>query len=601
MTSNPTILIIDDDEQIRRLLTLLLADKYECVSVASAEAAIAAMTERDFDLVMSDINMDGISGLDLLPSVRQHCPHAVVLMISGAHTIETAIEAIRGGAFDYITKPFDLNHVEAAVERALQHHTLLTEKRKYETNLEKLVLERTARLDYLAFHDSLTDLPNRVLFADRVAQALTIAQRNQQMVGVLFFAIDRFKKISDTLGHTLADVCLTEVAARLGNCVPEGDTIGRFEGDEFAVLLTQVEHTEDLVALANVIAAALKPSFNLDGQEVYVTASMGISIFPHDGVDADSILRNAGAALYRARGRGGNNYQFYTSDMNSQALRRLELETNLRRAIENDELVLFYQPQIDYGSGLVVGAEALVRWQHPTLGLLLPAEFIPLAEDTGVIAQLGAWVIRSACIEARRWQDLGHETLRVAVNVSASEFQQPEFLENVSQVLTETGLGGERLELELTETTLMENAEATVRLLNEIRNLGVTIAIDDFGTGYSSLSYLKRLPIDMLKLDRSFVEGITTDPDDAALVTAVINLAHKLRLKVIAEGVETDEHLSFLRRCRCDRGQGYLSGKPMPADVFLASLGPALKPLQISRQKRPDRVPAAVERGWKIS
>lgn len=594
-----TILIIDDDEQVRSLLVALLGEVYDTTNAGSAEEALAIMVKNDFDLIISDINMGGISGLDLLPHVQRHCPHAVVLMISGALSIETAIEALRGGAFDYITKPLDLKHVEAAVARALQHHALLREKRRYDTNLEELVRERTARIEHLNYHDALTDLPNRVLFADRVTQAVAIAQRDHRRAGVLFLAIDRFKKINDTLGHILSDFCLTEVAARLRKCVPEGDTIARFEGAEFAVLLTQVKQADDLVALANVIALALKPSFNLEGREVYVTASIGLSIFPHDGVDAETILRNAGAALYRAKRCGGNNYQFYTPDMNSRALKRLELETSLRRAIGNDELILFYQPQIEYGSDLVVGAEALVRWQHPILGLLLPAEFIPLAEDTGVILQLGAWVMRTACIEARRWQDLGRENLCVAVNVSAREFQQPDFFDNLVQVLTDTGLDAERLELELTETTLMENAEATVKLLTEIRKLGVTIAIDDFGTGYSSLSYLKRLPIDMVKLDRSFVEGITNDLDDAALVTAVITLAHKLRLKVIAEGVETDEHFRLLRRLRCDRGQGYLFGRPMPAEVFRKSFGPSLKPLRLARRKAGDRTLLAAHGGGK--
>jgi diguanylate cyclase (GGDEF)-like protein len=574
-TKKPAILIVDDDEQIRNLLVELLCDRYDSTTVSSAEEALAIIAKKEFDLIVSDINMGNISGLDLLPHVRRDCPHAVVLMISGALTIESAIEAMRGGAFDYIMKPLDLNHVEAAIDRAFRHHTLLREKRDYENNLEELVRQRTAQIEHLAYHDALTNLPNRVLFADRVTQALTIAHRHQQMAGVLFLAIDRFKKINDTLGHELGALCLTEVAARLGECMQEGDTIARFEGDEFALLLIQVEGTKVLVELAHAIAAAFKPSFHLNEQEVYVTASIGISIFPDDGKDAETILKNTGAALNRAKKKGGNNYQFYKSDMNARALKRLKLETSLRRAIENEEFVLYYQPQIDFASGLVVGAEALVHWQHPTLGRLPPLEFISLAEETGMIVQLGAWVMRSACVEARRWQDDGFANLRVAVNVSAREFQQANFFESLEQVLSDTGLEADKLELELTETTVMESGEAAVELLNKIRKLGVTIAIDDFGTGYSSLSYLKRLPTDILKLDQSFVNGATSDPDDAALVTAVIALAHNLRLKVIAEGVETEEQSSFLRQLRCDGGQGYLFGKPMPSDVF-RSLGSSL-------------------------
>jgi len=567
-----SLLIIDDDEQIRSLLVELLCGNYRCTNVASAEDAITVLGESEFDVVISDINMSGISGLDLLPHVHQACPDAAVIMISGQQSIESAIEAIRGGAFDYVMKPLDLNHVEAAVARAWRHHKLLKQKRSYEENLEELVRERAEQIEHLAYHDVLTGLPNRVLFLDRVTQALTAAQRNPEMVGIVFLSLDRFKKINDTLGHIFGDFCLTEVAARLHRCVKDGDTIARFEGDEFALLLTQVKGTEDLIELAQVIAEALKPCFHLNEQEVFVTASIGISIFPDDGQDSSTILKNAGAALHMAKMLGGNNYRFYTSDMNARALKRLELETSLRRAVEKEELEVYYQPQIEYATGKVVAAEALVRWHHPSLGFLPPAEFIPLAEDTGVIEQLGAWVMHTACSEARTWQANSFGDTRIAINVSSREFRQPHFYDRMVDILAQTGLDAGKLELELTETTIMEHTEAAVESLMKIRKLGVKIAIDDFGTGYSSLSYLKRLPIDTLKLDRSFVNGATSDPDDAALVMAVITLAHNLRLKVIAEGVETEEHLRFLRLLRCDGGQGYLFGKPMPAEVFRSTL-----------------------------
>lgn len=566
------LLIIDDDEQIRNLLVELLCEHYECTNVASAEEALAVLRGCEFDVVISDINMTGISGLDLLPHVHEACPDAAVIMISGQQTIESAIEAIRGGAFDYIMKPLDLNHVEAAVGRAARHHRLLQQKRHYETNLEELVRERAAQLEHLSYHDVLTGLPNRVLFQDRVTQVLTAAQHTPRMIGIIFLSLDRFKKINDTLGHAFGDFCMTEVAVRLRQCIQDGDTIARFDGDEFALLLTQVSGTEDIVELAQTMADALRPPFQLDEREVFVTASMGISIFPDDGGDSNTILKNAGAALHMAKMLGGNNYRFYTSDMNARALKRLELESNLRRAIDREELEVYYQPQIEYASGKVVGAEALVRWHHPTLGFLPPAEFIPLAEDTGVIEELGAWVMRTACAEAGRWHAEGFEDVRIAINVSTREFRNPNFYERMLETLQQTGLDPRKLEVELTETTMMANTNAAVELLRKIRKLGVKIAIDDFGTGYSSLSYLKRLPIDTLKLDRSFVNGATSDPDDAALVMAVITLAHNLRLKVIAEGVETEEHLRFLRLLRCDGGQGYLFGKPMPAAVFRSSL-----------------------------
>lgn len=564
------ILIIDDDTPIRNLLSDLLCEEYDCTEAGSAEEALAVLAASDFDLVLSDINMGGISGLDLVPHVHLRAPETVVVMISGQQGIETAIEAMHAGAFDYITKPFDVRHVEAAVRRALGQRTLLLEKRLYENNLEELVAQRTAQVERLAYYDTLTGLPNRVLFSDRLDQALTIAQRNQQMVSTLLVSVDRFKKINDTLGHAIGDLLLKEVGERLQKCVKKGETVARFEGEEFALLFTQVEATDDLVETGQIIDEALKPSFLLAGHEVYLTASIGISIFPFDGEEGATILQNAGAALYRAKTQGGNNYQFYTADMNARALKRLAMETSLRRAIENNEFVLYYQPQIDFASGKVVGAEALIRWQHPDLGLLAPLEFVPLAEDTGLIVSIGAWVMREACTQAQTWRASGFGDLGIAVNVSARQFQQKGFFESVLRVLEETGLHSDCLELELTETSIMENAESAVALLSDIRKLGVKIAIDDFGTGYSSLSYLKRLPIDILKLDRSFVNGATSDPDDAALVMAIITLAHNLRLHVIAEGVETAEHLRFLRLLRCDGGQGFLFSKPLSADLFAA-------------------------------
>ena len=570
-SAKSVILIIDDDEQVRTLLEELLRDEYECVVVASAEEALAVLNEEDFDLVISDINMGGISGLELVPRVLKDTPDTVVVMISGQQTIDSAIEAMRVGAFDYITKPLDLRHVQAAVRRALAHHQLLTGKRQYENHLEDMVAQRTAEIEHLAFYDHLTDLPNRTLFADRCAQALASAQRSKRLVGVMLVSLDRFKKVSDTLGHAAGDVVLSEAAARLQSCVSEADTVARFDGEEFALLLTQIGEAGDLADISAAVHDAFKEPFRLGGQDVYVTNSIGISLFPFNGEDSNTILGNAGAALYRAKTQGGNNHQFYAADMNAQAVERLALENSLRRAIENDGFITYYQPVVDLGSEEIIGLEALVRWQHPDLGVLPPAKFIGLAEDTGLIVDIGDLVLRTACARTRKWQEEGLGRLRIAVNVSPRQFQQRNFLDQVVQVLDETRLDPTCLELELTETSIMENAESAVKLLTEIRKLGVKIAIDDFGTGYSSLSYLKRLPIDTVKLDRSFVTGATTDPDDAALVMAIITLAHNLRLTVIAEGVETTEQLSFLRLLRCDEAQGYLFGKPVPAEAFESS------------------------------
>jgi diguanylate cyclase (GGDEF)-like protein len=583
--SKAHLLIIDDEPEIRNVLSEFLSESYRCVAVNSAEKALALIATERFDLIISDITMERMSGLEMVPHILNEAPQAVIVMISGQQTIEYAIEAMRAGAFDYITKPFDLRHVDAAVRRALGHHQLLEAKLLYENRLEELVRQRTAEVEHLAYYDTLTELPNRILFQDRLGQALAVAQRTGQMLGAIFLALDQYKKINDTLGHALGDLLLKNVAERLKHRVSGSDTVARFDGDEFALLLTQITGTRELVEISRSISEVLRPPFLLEGDEVYVTASIGISLFPGDGTDLTTLLKNAEAALSRARMQGGNNYQFYSSDMNARALKRLALESSLRRAVENEEFSVHYQSQVDLDSMKVVGAEALVRWQHPQLGVLAPADFIPLAEDTGLICPIGTWVLRTACAQTRAWQQEGFARIRIAVNVSPRQFQDENFMQTVVQTLSETGLDSHYLELELTETSIMQNTESAVKTLNGLREIGVKIAIDDFGTGYSSLGYLKRLPIDCVKFDRSFVRGATTDPDDAALVMAMIALAHNLKLRVVAEGVETDKQAAFLRLLRCHEGQGYLFSKPMPAEVFHASLAaePGRKPDVLSK------------------
>ena len=568
----PKILIVDDDEEIRNLLQELLCGAHECIVAGSVDEALAILQTASFDLVLSDINLGTDSGLDLVPRIIKQAANTVVIMISGQQSIEFAIGALRVGAFDYIMKPFDVRHVEAAVHRALAQHRLLEEKQRYEDNLEELVRQRTAEIEHLGYHDRLTDLPNRILFADRCAQAIAIAQRNKHGVAVLLVSLDRLNRVIEIFGHAAGDTVLTEAAVRLRNCIGNGDTVARFDGDEFAVLLTHLNQAGDATEAAIAIGQALKPPFRLNEQDVYVTASIGIGIFPNNGANSATILSNTEAALYRAKRSGGNNYQFYAAEMNALAIKRLALETSLRRAVENNEFIVYYQPVLSLSSDQVVGVEALVRWRHPELGILPPAKFIGLAEETGLILEIGQMVLRTACAQARIWEGYGYGSLRVAVNISAHHFQKKNFLEQVVDILDETKLDPRRLELELTESSMIENAESAANLLCELRALGVRVAIDDFGTGYSSLSYLKRLPIGTVKLDRSFVNGATTDPNDAALVMAIITLAHNLDLKVIAEGVETYEQRTFLRLLRCDEGQGYLFGKPMPAAVFASSL-----------------------------
>ncbi|OGI41918.1 MAG: hypothetical protein A2150_01350 [Candidatus Muproteobacteria bacterium RBG_16_64_11] len=439
-------------------------------------------------------------------------------------------------------------------------------------DLMRTITERTqANLYSLAHFDALTGLPNRLLFLDRLNQTMAQAHRNERLVAVMLLDLDRFKAINDTLGHTMGDLLLKSVAERLAECVREDDTVARLGGDEFTVLLPEIRYIQDAAAVAQKILDALAQPFFLDGHEVFIGTSIGISLYPFDE-ELSALLRNADTAMYEAKQDGGNTYQFYTAEMSTASLRRLSLEGALRRALERGEFVLHYQPQIDLARDEIVGAEALVRWQHPDLGLLGPMEFIPLAEENGLIVPLGEWVLRTACAQNRAWQNAGLPPIRVTVNLSVRQFHQKNLADIVARILEQTGLDAQRLELEITESCLIQNTQTTVTLLTELNRLGVRISIDDFGTGYSSLAYLKRFPIDTLKIDRSFVCDIDTDPDDAAIVKAIIALAQSLEMHVIAEGVETRNQLDFLHTYQCNEIQGYLVSPPLPAGDFAALL-----------------------------
>lgn len=566
----PKLLIIDDEEQIRHLLMDLLSSLYDCCTASSAEEALAALSEQTFDLVISDIDMGRMSGLELVPRVHSLSPDTVVVMISGNQDIEFAIQALRVGAFDYITKPIDLRHVEASVERALKHSELLKEKRRYKEQLEELLQQRTAEVDWLAYYDTVTQLPNRALFEDRLTQACSVAKSSGQSLGVLFISLDQFKKVNDSLGHAPGDSLLREFAERLKSCISKSDTVARFGNDEFALLQTQIDGTNDVIETIGSLSQVLKFSFDLPGHELYATASVGVSMFPIDGEDCHTLLKNAGAALYKAKKSGGANYQFFTADMHELATRRLALETQLRRAIQNEEFLIHYQPRVSVDSLAITGVEALVRWQHPQFGLVSPSEFIPLAEDTGLILPIGEWVLRQACEQNRRWQDQGFAPIQVAVNISGRQFHDRDLSQTVIRILNESGLAPHHLELELTESSIMQNEEFAANVLTRWRNMGINITIDDFGTGVSSLASLKRLPIGALKIDQSFVRDTSIDPDDAAIVLAIITLAHNLRLRVVAEGVETEEQLRFLQLMRCDEIQGYFFSKPLPAEKLVS-------------------------------
>lgn len=425
--------------------------------------------------------------------------------------------------------------------------------------------EAEQRILHLATHDVLTSLPNRVLLYDRINQAITQAHRSGNCVGVIFVDLDKFKVVNDSLGHDTGDLLLQAVAAKLSMTLRETDTVARQGGDEFIIVVPGLGHPEDTAVIAQKLLASLSEPFMVKTYELHTGASIGISIYPHDGEDVATLMKNSDTAMYHAKESGRNNYQFFAAQMNVIAAERLLLETNLRHALERDEFLLYYQPIVLCGSGDVVGAEALLRWQQPELGWVSPAKFIPVAEDTGLIGPLGEWVFKTACLQVKAWLDAGYATPRVAINLSTRQFRQGNLIEVIAQTISEAGIEARHVEVEITESLLMERADEAVSKLQALSNMGIRISIDDFGTGYSSLSYLKRFPIDKLKIDQSFVRDVASDPDDAAIVVAIIAMAHSLDVKVVAEGVETVEQYDFLRQHGCDECQGYYFSKPLPA------------------------------------
>ena len=427
-------------------------------------------------------------------------------------------------------------------------------------------------LTHSAQHDFLTSLPNRVLLNDRVNQAIAMAPRHLKKVAVLFLDLDGFKHINDSLGHPIGDQLLQSIAKRIVNCVRAADTVSRQGGDEFVVLLSEVERSEDVALTARRILQTIAQPHPIGQHDLHVTTSIGLSVYPDDGRDAETLIKNADTAMYQAKENGHNSYRFFKPAMNVRAVERQSIEESLRRALERREFALHYQPKINLKSGEITGAEALLRWTHPTRGLVPPSQFIPVAEDCGLILPIGDWVLREACRQARSWIDTGLPLETIAVNISAMQFRDENFLEGVFAVIEETGLNPRSLELELTESVLMRHAESTESILKKLGAKGVQLAVDDFGTGYSSLSYLRKFPIDALKIDQSFVRQITTSPEETTIVTAVISMGRSLKLRVVAEGVETREELSFLREHDCEEAQGYYFGRPTPPKEFAALL-----------------------------
>lgn len=428
------------------------------------------------------------------------------------------------------------------------------------------------RMAYLAQHDFLTDLPNRLLLNDRIAQAISLAERTHKTLAVLFLDLDNFKHINDSLGHAVGDKLLVLVAERLSACIRQSDTVSRQGGDEFIVLISNVHDVEDAILTADKILLALASPYPIDQHQLYITTSIGISAYPSDAKNAETLIKNADTAMYQAKQRGRNNYQFFKSEMNVRAVERQEIEVKLRRAIEQQEFVLYYQPKFNLNTGLITGAEALIRWLHPDWGMTLPDRFVAIAEDSGLIVQIGRWVLREAAEQAQRWAGLGLKLDSIAVNISALEFRHKNFVENVSDILRDTGFDPTRLQLEITESVLMQDADVSSAILQQLKDKGIQLAVDDFGTGYSSLSYLNAFPIDVLKIDQSFVHDIDGNRGNGVIVSAIIAMGTSLNQRVVAEGIEQDEQLAFLKSLDCEEGQGFIFSPALSAEKFAEML-----------------------------
>lgn len=561
------VLVVDDDPMVRVLVGESLRQIGLIVEEAeTGEAALEFIGRSQPDVVLLDVLMPGMNGFDACAAIRatDRGRHIPIMMMTGLDDIDSIDHAFEVGATDFITKPLNyaiLGHRVRYLLRTMQAFESVRQSKK--------------AIHHLAYYDALTNLPNRRMFTERLHQSLEAARRNNSLMGVLFIDIDNFKRINDSFGHTVGDRLLRSVAGQLLTCLRRSDAVARDQedevrvarlgGDEFTVLLGRINQAEDAARVARRIIDAIAVPFLIGTEEVVVTPSIGIAVFPYDGDSVEELIRNADTAMFNAKERGRNNYEFYTHSMSATLFERLAMENALHKALSDSEFEVYYQPKINLLTREVVGMETLLRWRHPDKGIITPNEFILAAEDTGLIVPIGEWALRSACLQLRKWVDAGLAPMRISVNLSACQFRQSLFCQMIELSLEEAGIPPGWLELELTESIIMDDIQNSSQVLRVLKQMGVQVSLDDFGTGYSSLSLLKRLPIATLKIDNSFVRNISTDVDDAAIVEAVITLAHSLRLSVIAEGVETHNQLEFLSVRQCDEAQGYYFTCALPA------------------------------------
>ena len=555
------ILLVEDDLFYEDYLSEIFAEEteisYELNHVVRIKDCVEHLEQDNFDVILIDLNLPDCTGLDTIYEIESQDSNTPIIVLTEQDDNELASQALQSGAQDYLVKgQIDRSTLERSIRYAIERNRLLEQ------------LEESKRLQrHLAYHDALTILPNRHLLHDRLQQALAQSKRSGKLAALLFLDLDGFKRINDTLGHGIGDLLLKSVAKRLKTTVRQVDTVARLGGDEFTIVLLEINHAQDAKDVAQKILKVISQPYKIEEHELFVTASVGISIYPDDGSDIESLIRKADIAMYRAKGQGKNNYQVYNLSMDAKFFERLTLENSLRKAVENEELVAYYQPQVDLRTGEITGVEALVRWQHQKFGLVLPDKFIPLAEETGVILEIDEWMMKTACRQIKNWEREGIANIRVAVNLSTRQFRQKNLTEKVAQILNDSAVQPKNLCLEITENEVMHNIETTVEILQALKKMGVLLSLDDFGTGYSSLSYLKRFPIDILKIDRTFVNGIPSDRDDTAISTAIVVLGHSMELKVIAEGVEKSEQIAFLQSLQCDEIQGFYFSRPLNAET----------------------------------
>ncbi|WP_242032125.1 putative bifunctional diguanylate cyclase/phosphodiesterase [Microcoleus sp. FACHB-672] len=568
------ILVIEDEALVRaNILEILEAGgEFDAIGAENGKIGVRLAKEHLPDLILCDIMMPELDGYGVLNELKTDAATAAIPFIFlTARADKTDLrQGMNLGADDYLTKPFRRTELLGVVATRLEKQ--LAVQHQYKTQQMQLmasVQQLEERLNYLIHYDSLTNLPNQQLLQQRLQQLLLQAYHHQQQVPILSLDLDRFNRINETLGHAVGDQLLKAVANRLIQCVGgEASTIARLNGDQFVIVLAPGKDNWAAAESAQLILNALSQCFVLNGHEIFITACIGISVYPDNGPDLSMLLQHADAALSHAQEQGGNHFQFYTPQINDYFSKTLALEASLHYALERSEFQVYYQPQVDFKTGLISGAEALLRWDHPEWGFVSPAEFIPLAEQSGLILQIDQWVLESVCTQLAEWKSRGLPPLRIAVNLSGRQFHHSNLCENVVRILTKTGINPSYLDLELTERIIVQRVEENITTLKQLKALGIQISIDDFGTGYSSLNYLKQFPFDTLKIDRCFVSNIASDSKNAAITKAMIQMAHSLNLKVIAEGVETEAELAFLKQSECDEMQGYLFSRPLPKSEF---------------------------------